>query len=231
MAESDQPTQGRPPAETKSRRGTSLRVGVPKIRVNDAFEREAQAQGYRFMAGVDEVGRGPLAGPVVAAALIWPLGMPWPEGLNDSKKLSAARREKLAATLRAHAVSYAFGQVEAEEIDRSNILIATKNAMLLAIGSLSPAADYLLIDALQLRESSLPQKAIIQGDATVASIAAASIVAKTYRDNLMHEWHKSYPRYGFDRHAGYGTAAHLKALRDYGPCPLHRRSFRGVLPE
>lgn len=231
MSESDAPTQGRPPVAPKSRRGTSLRVGVPAVRLSDAFEREAHAQGYRFIAGVDEVGRGPLAGPVVAAAFIWPVGMPWPEGLNDSKKLTAARREHLAPLLRAHAVSYAFGQVAAEEIDRINILEATKKAMLLAIEELSPPADFLLLDALQLRAVSLPQKAIIKGDATVSSIAAASIIAKTYRDEMMHEWHKVYPHYGFDRHAGYGTAAHLQALREHGPCPLHRRTFRGVLPD
>lgn len=193
------------------------------------FENRAIAEGFSFIAGVDEVGRGCLAGAVVAAACILDLSKPLPEGLNDSKKLSAKRREQIAEELRANALAYSIGQVEADEIDRINILEATKKAMRLAIENLQPPADFLLIDALQLKDVSLPQKAIIKGDATIASIAAASIIAKVYRDNLMAELDKTYPVYGFARHAGYGTKAHFEALKIHGACPLHRKSFRGVL--
>ncbi len=193
------------------------------------FEQQAVAEGFRFIAGVDEVGRGCLAGAVVAAAVILDLSKPLPVGLNDSKKISAKNRERLDAEIRANAVCFAVGQVEADEIDHINILQATKKAMISAVGQLNPAADFLLIDALQLKEINLPQKAIIHGDAISASIAAASIIAKTYRDNLMAELDQIYPEYGFARHVGYGTKAHFAALKQHGACPLHRRSFRGVL--
>ncbi len=193
------------------------------------FEQQAIADGYKFIAGVDEVGRGCLAGAVVAAAVILNLSKPIPEGLNDSKKLTAKKRESLDAQIRETAVCFAVGQIEADEIDRINILQATRKAMISAIGKLNPAADFLLIDALQLKELNLPQKAIIHGDAISASIAAASIIAKTYRDNLMRELDKTYPEYGFAKHVGYGTKAHFEALRTHGACPLHRQSFRGVL--
>ena len=193
------------------------------------FERLAIADGYKFIAGVDEVGRGCLAGAVVAAAVVLDLSKPLPEGLNDSKKISAKNRERLDAEIRANAICFAIGQIEADEIDRINILQATKKAMISAIGQLNPAADFLLIDALQLKEVSTPQKAIIHGDAISASIAAASIIAKTYRDNLMNELDKIYPEYGFSSHVGYGTKVHFEALRKHGACPLHRKTFRGVL--
>ncbi len=213
--------------ESNLRVSASPRLRVSTISLN--FENQAAADGYKFIAGVDEVGRGCLAGAVVAAAVVLDLSKPLPEGLNDSKKLSAKRRETLDAQIRENAVCYAIAQIEADEIDRINILQATKKAMISAVGKLNPAADFLLIDAVQLRESSLPQKAIIHGDAISASIAAASIVAKTYRDNLMSELDKVYPEYGFARHVGYGTKAHFEALRRYGACPLHRKTFRGVL--
>jgi ribonuclease HII len=200
-----------------------------EITIGLDFENRAVAEGFRFIAGVDEVGRGCLAGAVVAAACILDLSKPLPEGLDDSKKLTAKRREQIAEELRANALAYAIGQVEADEIDRINILQATKKAMRLAIENLQPKADFLLIDALQLKDVSLPQKAIIKGDATSASIAAASIIAKVYRDNLMHEFDKIYPVYGFAKHVGYGTKAHFEALKTHGACPLHRTSFRGVL--
>jgi len=200
-----------------------------KSQISLDFENQAVADGYRFIAGVDEVGRGCLAGAVVAAAVILDLSKPIPEGLNDSKKLTAKRRESLNAQIRENAICYAVAQVEADEIDRINILQATKKAMSVAVGKLVPAADFLLIDALQLKELPLPQKAIIHGDAISASIAAASIVAKTYRDRLMSELDKTYPEYGFSSHVGYGTKAHFEALRKYGACPLHRKTFRGVL--
>lgn len=193
------------------------------------FEKQARASGYKFIAGVDEVGRGCLAGAVVAAVCILDLSRPLPEGLNDSKKLSAKRREKLDEEIRAVAVCFAIAQVEADEIDRINILQATKKAMRLAIENLSPPADFLLIDALELKDVKLPQKGIIGGDAVSASIAAASIIAKTYRDNLMRELDKVYPEYGFSKHVGYGTKAHFEALRTHGVCAIHRKTFRGVL--
>ena len=195
------------------------------------FEDQARSEGFRFIAGVDEVGRGCLAGPVVAAACILDREKPVPEGLNDSKKLTAKHRDEIAEELRQSAVAFAVGVVEADEIDLINILEATKLAMVKAINALKPAADHLLIDALQLKQSCLPQKAIIKGDAISYSIAAASVIAKTYRDDLMCRYDSEYPQYGFAGHKGYGAAVHLEALRRHGPCPLHRLTFRGVLPE
>jgi ribonuclease HII len=195
-----------------------------------AFEDEARAGGHRMIAGVDEVGRGALAGPVVAAAVILNPDAPLPEGLDDSKKLTAAQRERIAEELKGTALCYGIGLIPPEEIDSSNILIATRRAMCNALSELSPRADFLLIDALQLREVALPQRAIIRGDSISASIAAASVIAKTFRDALMRAYHHTYPQYGFAAHVGYGTRAHLEALRTHGPCPIHRRSFRGVLP-
>ncbi len=200
-----------------------------EIRIGTDFEQQAVAEGFRFIAGVDEVGRGCLAGAVVAAACILDLTKPLPEGLNDSKKLSEKKRRQIDEEIRASAVAFAIAEVQADEIDRINILQATKKAMRLAIEKLTPQADFLLIDAVQLKELSLPQKAIIKGDAISASIAAASVIAKTYRDNLMQEMCKIYPQYGFSKHVGYGTRAHFEAIRQHGICPLHRKSFKGVL--
>lgn len=193
------------------------------------FERQAHDAGFRLVAGVDEVGRGCLAGPVVAGACILDISKPLPKGLNDSKKLNAAQREKIADELRENCIAYAVGIVDAEEIDRINILQATFAAMRLAIEQLKPQADFLLIDAVPLKGHPLPQKSIIKGDAISASIAAASILAKTYRDKLMTEYDMQFPQYGFSSHVGYGTKQHFEALRAHGPCPLHRRSFRGVV--
>lgn len=200
-----------------------------KSQIGIDFENQAIAEGFRFIAGVDEVGRGCLAGAVVAAACILDLTKPLPEGLNDSKKLSAKKREQITKELKENCLAYSIAQVEADEIDRINILQATKKAMRLAIENLTPQADFLLIDALQLKEIALPQKAIIKGDAISASIAAASIIAKTYRDNLMREYAEIYPNYAFEKHVGYGTKAHFEAIRQHGACLLHRKSFRGVL--
>jgi ribonuclease HII len=201
-----------------------------QFQIGIEFEQQAISEGFRFIAGVDEVGRGCLAGAVVAAACILDLSKPLPEFLNDSKKLSEKKRLKIDEEIRANAVAFAIGQVEAEEIDEINILQATKKAMRLAVEQLAPKADFLLIDALDLKEINLPQKAIIKGDAISASIAAASILAKTYRDKMMCEFAEMYPNYGFEKHVGYGTKAHFEALKIHGACPLHRRSFRGVLP-
>jgi len=193
------------------------------------FEDQARDSGYKFIAGVDEVGRGCLAGPVVAAACILDHSKALPDGIDDSKKLTKQQRDDIAAQLKEDCISYAVGQIEADEIDRINILEATKKAMLAAISSLSQPADFLLIDALQLKLSPLPQKAIIKGDSISASIAAASILAKTYRDQLMTDYDAEFPVYGFAGHKGYGAASHLDALRNHGPCPLHRKTFRGVV--
>lgn len=214
--------------------GSTPRVSLfPDLRITTIgieFEEQARSEGFRYIAGVDEVGRGCLAGPVVAAACILDLTKGLPKGLNDSKKLTAKRRDEIAVQLKIHCVAFAVGQIEASEIDRVNILEATKMAMLAAIAKLDPAADFLLIDALYLKQSKLPQKAIIKGDSISASIAAASILAKTYRDDLMKAYDVEFPQYGFAGHKGYGAATHLAALREHGHCPLHRTSFRGVLP-
>jgi ribonuclease HII len=195
------------------------------------FEDAARAEGFQRIAGLDEVGRGALAGPVVVAAVILDPTTTLPEGLDDSKKLTALQRERIAEELRHTALCHAYGLIGPEEIDDTNILIATRRAMLQALGKLQPCADFLLIDAIQLRESGLPQKAIIRGDSVSASIAAASVLAKTYRDALMRDYDAVYPHYGFARHVGYGTREHWAALRAHGCCPIHRRTFRGVLPD
>ena len=197
--------------------------------IGTAFEDEARRCGHGLVAGVDEVGRGALAGPVVAAAVILDPQAALPEGLDDSKKLTARQRERIAAELRERVVCYGVGLVSPEEIDRTNILIATRRAMLEAVRQLKPCADFVLIDAVQLKECRLPQRAIIGGDSISASIAAASVIAKTYRDALMREYDSLYPQYSFARHVGYGTREHYAALRTHGCCPIHRRSFRGVV--
>ena len=208
---------------------SSLIAHHSSLSIGTVFEEAARGCGYAFIAGLDEVGRGALAGPVVAAAVILNGETPLPEGLNDSKKLTAAQRERIAGELRKTVVAFAVGAVPAEEIDRTNILIATRRAMVEALEQLNPRADFLLIDALQLKECALPQRAIIRGDSVSASIAAASVIAKTFRDALMRDYDAQFPHYGFPAHVGYGTRAHLAALRAHGPCPIHRRSFRGVL--
>lgn len=208
-----------------------LRADRPLWTIGFDFEEQARSEGYKLIAGVDEVGRGCIAGPVVAAACILDLEKPIPKGLNDSKKLDANTRTRIAAELKQTCIAYAIGQVEAKEIDRINILEATKKAMLVAIASLKPAPDHLLIDALHLKQTPLPQKSIIKGDSISVSIAAASILAKTYRDELMTAYNEQFPQYGFAAHKGYGCASHYEAVRKYGPCVLHRLSFKGVIQE
>jgi ribonuclease HII len=195
------------------------------------YEKQALAAGYKFIAGVDEVGRGCLAGPVVAAACILDLSKPLPKGLNDSKQLTKPQREQIAEKLKQRCLAYAVGQVEAEEIDEINILQASIKAMLKAVQALQPAADFLLIDAVKIKQSALPQLSIIKGDGLSASIAAASVLAKTFRDELMRSYHEKYPEYGFNENVGYGTRTHWDGLRKFGPCSLHRMSFRGVVSE
>lgn len=193
------------------------------------FEQQARNEGFKLIAGLDEVGRGCIAGPVVAAACILDPSKPLPEGLNDSKKVTESNRGEIAAQLKETCIAYAIGQIEAAEIDRINILEATKQAMLNAIATLSPSPDFLLIDALYLKRTPLPQRSIIKGDSISASIAAASILAKTYRDDLMKAYDAEFPQYGFAAHKGYGCASHYDAIREHGPCPLHRMSFKGVV--
>ena len=212
--------------------GSDLRVSLFKnmsiTGVGLDLEHQARGEGFLFIAGVDEVGRGCLAGPVVAAACILDASKPLPKGLNDSKKLTSKQRAEIGEQLRQDAVAFAVGQIEADEIDRINILEATKRAMRLAVETLEPKADFLLIDAVRLKDLSMPQRSIIKGDSISASIAAASVLAKTFRDGLMREYDSLYPCYGFAQHVGYGTKAHFDAIRTHGICPLHRRSFRGV---
>lgn len=193
------------------------------------FEQQAWNDGFKLIAGLDEVGRGCIAGPVVAAACILDSSKPLPEGLNDSKKVTESNRDEIAAQLKENCIAYSIGQIEADEIDRINILEATKQAMLNAIATLSPSPDFLLIDALYLKRSPLPQRSIIKGDSISASIAAASILAKTYRDDLMKAYDAEFPQYGFAAHKGYGCSSHYDAIREHGPCPLHRMSFKGVV--
>jgi len=207
----------------------SLFFDPPITECGLVFEEQAWDSGFKFVAGLDEVGRGCLAGPVVAAACILDSTKALPKGLNDSKQLTAKQRFEIADELKESCI-YAIGSVSAEDIDRINILEATKLAMRLAINDLTPNPDFLLIDALILKGVPVPQKSIIKGDSISASIAAASILAKTYRDELMHSYELEYPEYGFAEHVGYATKRHLDALKSVGACPLHRKSFRGVLP-
>jgi ribonuclease HII len=192
------------------------------------YENQARARGYRLIAGVDEVGRGPLAGPVVAAAAILPPDFSL-AGLTDSKKLRPASRQELADCLRTDSrVYWALGRAEVEEIDRLNILRASQEAMRRAILALPVAADFALIDGLPVRPFPLPAEALVKGDGLSLSIAAASVLAKVARDAEMLALDAEFPHYGFAAHKGYGTAAHLQALQTYGPCPHHRRSFAPV---
>ncbi|MDQ7784709.1 MAG: ribonuclease HII [Desulfomonilaceae bacterium] len=191
------------------------------------FEEKAEALGARRIAGIDEAGRGPLAGPVVAAVVVLPPEDHIP-GLNDSKLLSEIARDRVFSAIQAKATAVAVGIASPELIDGINILQATRVAMVRAIRELDPLPDYLLIDGPLSLDLEIPQEGIIKGDRKSSSIAAASIVAKVTRDRIMRELHEQYPMYGFDRHKGYGTEAHRKALREFGPCPAHRQCFKGV---
>ena len=194
---------------------------------SEGLEEEAHCRGYAFPAGIDEAGRGPLAGPVVAAAVVFPrYGRI--DGLNDSKKLTARRRDQLFDVIYEKAVSVGIGIVDPLEIDRLNILQAALLAMEIAVDNLCPAADYLLVDGTFPIKSLLPQNVVKQGDGRCRSIAAASIVAKVTRDRMMGVYDREYPEFGFGRHKGYGTQAHCAAIRLYGCCPIHRKSFRRV---
>ena len=190
------------------------------------LEREYRDKGFLAVAGVDEVGRGPLAGPVVCAAVVMPLDEARLVAVvNDSKKLSAKKRELLAARIRENAVAFSIEEVQADVIDAVNILQATRLCMKRAVEALAPPADFVLTDGNMTLDIALPQRAVVKGDALVYSIGAASILAKVYRDGLMREYAARYPEYGFERNAGYGTAEHVRAIREVGICPIHRKSF------
>ena len=191
------------------------------------FEKKATEKGYKEIAGIDEAGRGPLAGPVVSAAVILPQTFTV-ANVIDSKKLSAKRRQQLYEEIYTHAISVGIGIVDAVEIDRINILQASLLAMSMATNNLNPPPECLLIDGPFEIPSHLPQKPIAKGDALSISIAAASIVAKVTRDRMMELYHEYYPQFGFSRHKGYPTRAHKEAIRKFGYCPIHRKTFKGV---
>lgn len=188
------------------------------------YERELHGAGYEYVCGVDEVGRGPLAGPVVCAAVIMPTD-DIIEGIDDSKKLSAKKRKMLSEHILKKAVAYAICRIEPEIIDEINILEATKLCMKNAVESLKIKPDFVLTDGNMTLDISLPQKSIVKGDSLSYSIGAASIVAKVYRDALMDEYDREYPAYAFAKNKGYGTAVHIKAIKEAGICPVHRKSF------
>lgn len=193
----------------------------------DFFEQAARARGYRHIAGVDEAGRGPLAGPVVAAMVILPRR--WsPDLLDDSKLLTERQRQIAYEAITTRALAWAIGLASEEEIDELNILGATRLAGCRALTQLPIPPDYLLLDALRLPTVSLPQRPIIKGDQLSRSIAAASILAKVSRDHMMTTYHERFPEYQFHLHKGYPTQEHLRRLHQYGPCPGHRRTFRPV---
>lgn len=192
------------------------------------YELELRSQGFTTIAGVDEVGRGPLAGPVCAAAAILPHDFHH-EVLDDSKKLSERQREKIYEELTGNtSVVWCCKFIEVEEIDRINILQASRLAMRRAVAGLKVKVDAALIDGLPVPKFPVHQRSLVKGDSLSFSIAAASVIAKVTRDRLMHKLAKKYPHYGFERHKGYGTPVHLEALRVHGPCPIHRRSFSPV---
>jgi ribonuclease HII len=228
-------------AELRSdpRRGARLLAGLCARRRADAVAerrrlarlfaptRRLRRQGVRCVAGVDEVGVGPLAGPVVAAAVVLPERADLP-GLDDSKRLAAAQRERLAEAIRGQALAWAVAELEPEEVDRLNVLRASLEAMRRAVTSLGCSPQHVLVDARRIPGIDVPQTALVHGDARDASIAAASVLAKVHRDALMCRLDERFPGYGFAEHKGYGTARHLAALRRLGPSPAHRRSFSPV---
>ena len=193
---------------------------VEKLQIEEGIA----AQGYPLVCGVDEVGRGPLAGPVVCAAVIMPRS-DIIDGVDDSKKLTAKRREKLASLIREKAIAYAICRIEPQIIDEINILQATRLCMKNAVESLSVRPDFVLTDGNMTLDIDTPQRPVIGGDASCYSIGAASVLAKVYRDALMDKYAELYPAYGFARNKGYGTAEHIAAIKEYGLCPIHRRSF------
>ena len=190
-----------------------------------AIEEEIHNSGVEYICGIDEAGRGPLAGPVVIAAAIMPRNS-MIEGVNDSKKVSEKKREELYEIITKEAISYGVGIIDQKEIDRINILNATKKGVTQAIQGLKTKPELILVDALNgIDTCNIKYDSIIKGDAKCYSISAASILAKVTRDRIMREWDEVYPQYGFAKHKGYGTKAHIEALKEYGPCPIHRKTF------
>ncbi len=192
-----------------------------------AFEKKARNRDFSNIAGVDEAGRGPLAGPVVSAAVILPNSFPT-SGITDSKKLTPQKRELLFHVIRRHALAIGVGVVDSEEIDRINILQASLLSMKMSVDNLNPPPDCLLIDGIFKISSDLPQEAIKKGDSLSISISAASIIAKVTRDRLMEKYHQQYPLFAFNKNKGYPTKAHKEAIRLHGCCPIHRKTFKGV---
>ena len=199
------------------------------------IEQQLYSEGIKSIAGIDEAGRGPLAGPVVVAAVIMPKDS-MIEGVNDSKKIAEKKREKLYEQIIEEAIAYGVGIIDQKEIDRVNILNATKEGLLISIKEMEKdlaekqrgfqKPDIILVDALtKIETDSIPYRSIIKGDSKSYSIAAASIIAKVTRDRIMRQWDEVYPQYGFAKHKGYGTATHIAAIKEYGLCQLHRRSF------
>lgn len=202
------------------------------LRVKNMLEKENSliSSGYKFICGVDEAGRGPLAGPVFAAAVILPEGEII-EGINDSKKLTPKKRDELYDIICEKAVAYASASVDEKVIDEINILNATFLAMKTAVEKLSVKPDFVLVDGNRLPDLAYPSEAVVKGDAKSISIAAASIIAKVERDRYITEQAKIYPEYGFEKHKGYGTKAHTEAILKYGACPIHRKSFLKKITE
>ena len=192
------------------------------------YDQSLRKRGFRWVAGVDEAGRGPLAGPVVAAAVVLDKGVRI-AGLRDSKTIPEKERESLFSLIHSLAAAIGTGIVEPGDIDRLNILRATRQAMAIAIGNLSVTPDMLVIDAVSLPSIRIRQSSPVRAESISASVAAASIVAKCTRDNIMREYHDKYPAYNFRKHKGYATREHLDMLRLYGPCPIHRKSFFRVM--
>lgn len=189
------------------------------------FEEELYKTGLKYICGIDEAGRGPLAGPVVVAAVIMPQDS-MIEGVNDSKKVSEKKREMLYDLITNEAIAYSVGIIDQNEIDEINILNATKKGLTQCITNLSVKPERIIVDALnKIDTCGIPYTSIIKGDAKCYSIAAASIIAKVTRDRIMRTWDEIYPEYGFEKHKGYGTAAHIKAIKEFGPTPIHRKSF------
>lgn len=210
-------------ADIYSRKLHKLNEERRRIAEMSRYEISARGLGYVHIGGIDEAGRGPLAGPVAASCVVLPQDC-FIEQLNDSKKLTAAARDKLFDIIRSEAVDYGIALVMADEIDRINILNATKKAMLEAVSRLKNKPDYLIIDAVKL-PILVQQLSICKADSLSVSVAAASILAKVTRDRWMEQAHEQYPGYGFDRHKGYGSEEHIEAIRKYGLCPIHRRTF------
>ena len=198
---------------------------LERLNILKEIENTLHANGDKYICGIDEAGRGPLAGPVVVAAVIMPEDS-MIEGVNDSKKVSEKKRETLYDQIIKEAIAYGVGIIAQKEIDEINILNATKKGLTTAVKSLKVRPDRIIVDALdKIDTDGIPYTPIIKGDAKCYSIAAASIIAKVTRDRIMREWDEVYPQYGFEKHKGYGTKAHIEAIKEYGPTPLHRKSF------